>query len=198
MAHPAPLPTPPLIERIKRLTPNAFTLLRLVLFPVPLILLMVDPISMMMRLLATAVFVLIILTDMVDGRLARRWNVVSDFGKFWDPVADKFFMVTTLLGLCLFGLFPAPWGWAYLVFTFLRELVVTIWRMVRAPHVIIPADWWGKMKTFTLAIAFGMMLLPVNAWFGGVLLIVWWVLITILLLASLVGSVVSGLHYVRQ
>lgn len=196
--YPVPEPTPPLTERLKRITPNALTILRLILFPVPFILLFINPISVMMRLITTAVFVIIILTDMADGRFARRWNVVSDFGKFWDPLADKFFMIATLLGLCLFGLFPAPWGWIYLGYTFVRELGVTIWRVIRAPHVVIPADWWGKMKTFTLAIAVGMMLLPVDAWIGGILLILWWVVIIALLIASLIGSLVSGSHYIRQ
>lgn len=177
---------------------NALTITRIVLFPVPLVMLLIDHTSVEMRLMTTATFIVIILTDQLDGHIARKWKQVTDFGKLWDPLADKLLMVTTMFGMCLVGIFLPPWGWIYLAYTFVREVGVTIWRAVRAPDVIIPADWWGKMKTYTLAVAFGMMLLPLELILAGSLLLAWWAVITVLLTASLIGSVVSGYHYIRQ
>lgn len=180
--------------------PNTLTIARLILFPVPLIMLVIDSTSVTMRLWTTVTFVVIILTDKLDGWLARRWNQVSDFGKLWDPLADKFFMVATMAGMCATEIFPSPWGWSYLAFTFVRELGVSAWRYYKAPQVVIPADQYGKMKTFTLAIAFGMMLLPVASAsvFSPLGLTIWWGVVVVLLVASFVGSIVSGWNYIRQ
>ena len=70
--------------------PNILTIIRIILVPVMVVVLFLDPASFTMRILATAVFALAMITDFLDGNIARKYNLVSDFGKLWDPIALVF------------------------------------------------------------------------------------------------------------
>jgi len=88
---------------IPRWLPNALTILRLVLVPVFLVLLFAHPLDFGWRLGATVAFGVAILTDLLDGKLARRYNLVSDFGKIWDPIADKALTGAAFISLSILG-----------------------------------------------------------------------------------------------
>lgn len=94
--------------------------------------------------LALAVFIVASLTDYIDGQIARKWNQVSDFGKFLDPLADKLLTIAAMLMFCQWGKFPA---WALMI-VLAREFAVTGLRLVAVGKgVVIAAGWSGKIKT---------------------------------------------------
>lgn len=94
--------------------------------------------------LAFAVFILASITDYVDGQIARKFNQVSDFGKFLDPLADKLLTIAAMLMFCQWGRFPA---WALMV-VLAREFAVTGLRLVAVGKgKVIAAGWSGKIKT---------------------------------------------------
>ena len=98
------------------------------------------------RTIAFAVFVAACLTDLFDGRLARRRNAVSDFGKMMDPIADKVLLLVAFAGLWFLRILP---GWMLAVLI-AREILVTVFRLVALRHgKVIPAQIEGKAKTLT-------------------------------------------------
>jgi CDP-diacylglycerol--glycerol-3-phosphate 3-phosphatidyltransferase len=132
-----------------RRVPNALTFLRLALIPL-FVLLMREP-SREMAVAATFVFALAALTDYADGMIARRYGVVSDFGKLLDPLADKLLVMAALVMLVAQrgDVDGEPWvpGWMA-VMVLAREIWVTGLRGVAASRgVIVPASWSGKMKS---------------------------------------------------
>ena len=95
-------------------------------------------------LLSLAIFILASLTDYVDGQIARKFNQVSDFGKFLDPLADKLLTIAAMVMFCQWGRFPA-WG---LMIVLTREFAVTGLRLVAVGKgKVIAAGWSGKIKT---------------------------------------------------
>ncbi len=142
--------------------PNKLTVLRVLLVPVFLIFLTVEPLYAALgeraaRLCAAVIFLLASLTDMLDGKIARKYNLITDFGKFMDPLADKLMVFGALLGLLYYSFatgagvsFCALFCWAAFV-VILRELTVTSMRLVIAGKdgTVIAAQWSGKVKTVT-------------------------------------------------
>lgn len=122
--------------------PNKLSLLRVALIPVMVLLLLPD--SVMCGLLASAVFAIAAFTDFLDGHIARSRNLVTDFGKFIDPVADKLLTLSAMIMLVHKGLMP---GWV-VVIILARELAVDGLRMVAVQQGrVIAAGKLGKIKT---------------------------------------------------
>ena len=102
-----------------------------------------------------AIFILASLTDFVDGYIARKYNQVSDFGKFMDPLADKLLTIAAMAMFCQWGGFPA---WALMV-VLTREFAVSGLRMVAGPKgKVIAAGWSGKVKTFSTMVGLCVMM----------------------------------------
>ena len=139
---------------------NALTVARLLLVPLFGWLLLrhggADPAS---RLGAGATFAVAMVTDRVDGEVARRRQQVTDVGKIADPIADKALTGTAFVALSLLG--ELPWWVTAVVLT--RELGVTGLRLVVLQHGVLPAGRGGKAKTVLQAVALGLYLLPVPA-----------------------------------
>jgi CDP-diacylglycerol--glycerol-3-phosphate 3-phosphatidyltransferase len=146
--------TPPRAS-IPAYLPNALTVLRLVLVPVFLVLLFVAPSDLGWRLAATLAFGVAILTDFFDGRLARKYNLVSDFGKIWDPIADKALTGAAFIGLSI--LQELPWWITILILA--REWGITWMRVVMLKYGVMAAAAGGKLKTLLQAFAL-LMFLP--------------------------------------
>ena len=135
--------------------PNKLTLFRIMTVPVFLVVL-VAPIpwsETTMRIVAAALFAVTSLTDMVDGKIARKYNLITDFGKFMDPLADKFLVFAAMLGILVNDAFSdlrPVFVWAAAIVIF-RELAVTSIRLVAAGKsgLVIAASWLGKIKTTT-------------------------------------------------
>ena len=177
----APAPAVPVVN-----LPNALTLGRLLVVPFVALLLLAGGGSDGTRLLATALFVLACLTDVVDGRLARSRGQVTDFGIMADPIADKALVGTALVGLSLLG--ALPW-WATVVILG-REAAVTAMRSGLARHGMIPAGRGGKLKALSQNLAVTLYLLPVGGLVADLRLPA--------LLVAVVATVLTGVDYARQ
>lgn len=148
--------------------PNKLSIARALCIPVIVVLLYMD--SDTCRILAGALFILAALTDLVDGKIARKYNLVTDFGKFIDPVADKLLVLTTLVMLVRGGLMEA---WVVVVIL-CRELAVDGLRMVAVGQgKVIAAGPLGKWKTTFQMVTIVCILLLNKAcfatWYTGVL-----------------------------
>lgn len=180
-------------------TPNKLTVLRMALVPVFLALMLWEfPFH---YFVAFVVFALASLTDYWDGKLARRDNLITDFGKFLDPIADKLLTTAAFLGFLKEGI---GWGTVWVVFIVLaREFLVSSLRMVSAAKgTVLAADLWGKVKTVVQMIAILVILLSVGVLQlfqvpSGVIT-VFQLIFTLLLWASAVLTVISGVNYLVQ
>ena len=126
--------------------PNALTLLRIILIPIFILILSISK-SASMHLLAAFIFAFASITDYLDGYLARKWKVVSNFGKFADPMADKLLVMSAFIMLIELGMAPA-WIVAVII---CRELAVTGLRLllVETGGTVLAAAMPGKIKTFS-------------------------------------------------
>ncbi|WP_245614346.1 CDP-diacylglycerol--glycerol-3-phosphate 3-phosphatidyltransferase [Actinokineospora inagensis] len=166
---------------------NLLTLTRLVLVPVFLLALFTGGGHHTgWRLIAFAVFVIASITDHVDGRLARKHGLITDFGKIVDPIADKALTGAALVGLSVLA--ELPW-WITIVIA-VREVGVTLLRFWVIRHGVIPASRGGKLKTLTQVFAIGAFLLPLPGW----LVPVAWISMG----AAVVLTVVTGVDYVLR
>ena len=139
---------------------NGFTALRLVAVPAFILLLVhEDGESAGWRLAAAAAFGVAVLTDRVDGELARPWGQVTTLGKIADPIADKALVGAALVCLCLLG--ELPWWVTLLILA--RELAITLIRFLVIRHGVMPATRGGKLKTATQSLAILLYLLPLPA-----------------------------------
>ena len=133
--------------------PNKLTVFRMFMVHVFLFLFCVPlPLSdTALRIIIAAVFAIVSLTDMIDGKIARKYNMITDFGKFMDPLADKFLVISACLGIIVkFDYLRPVFVWAAAIVIF-REFAVTSLRMVAANKagLVIAAAWLGKVKTTT-------------------------------------------------
>ncbi|WP_186626684.1 CDP-diacylglycerol--glycerol-3-phosphate 3-phosphatidyltransferase [Rhodococcus sp. BP22] len=136
---------------------NILTMLRIALVPVFLAVLFVgDGHDSGWRIGATVVFAVAAITDRIDGQLARKYGLVTDFGKIADPIADKALIGAALVGLSILG--DLPW-WVTVVIA-AREVGITLVRFAVIRHGVIPAGRGGKLKTLVQSFAIGMYLLP--------------------------------------
>ncbi|MBA9006967.1 CDP-diacylglycerol--glycerol-3-phosphate 3-phosphatidyltransferase [Thermomonospora cellulosilytica] len=161
---------------------NLLTLIRILLVPVFAWLLLQDGTGW--RLAAFAVFALASVTDKIDGDLARKYDLVTDFGKIADPIADKALTGAALVGLSVLG---ELWWWVTAVIL-VRELGITVLRFVVIRHGVIPASKGGKLKTLLQIVAIGLFILP------GPLDPLRWAAMG----GALVVTVVTGVDYVVQ
>ncbi len=125
--------------------PNKLTLLRVVMIPIFVVLLLYNGgQDQNLRIAALIVFCLASFTDFLDGQIARRQNLVTDFGKFMDPLADKLLVCSALICMIELGQLPA---W-YVIIIIAREFIISGFRLVAADNgIVIAASWWGKFKT---------------------------------------------------
>ncbi|MFC0431221.1 CDP-diacylglycerol--glycerol-3-phosphate 3-phosphatidyltransferase [Kutzneria buriramensis] len=166
---------------------NVLTVSRLVIVPFFLLALFTGGgTDLLWRLVAFGLFVLASITDRIDGDLARKHGLVTDFGKIADPIADKALTGSALVGLSILG--DLPW-WVTIVIA-VRELGVTLLRFWVIRFGVIPASRGGKAKTLMQIVAIGFYLLPLPPW----LLFVRWVTMGIAILLT----VVTGVDYVLR
>ena len=114
---------------------------------------------------ALAIFIIASLTDLLDGKIARKYNLVTDFGKFADPLADKMLVTAAMLWFVEIGQMPA---WALLI-VICREFAVSGLRMIAADKGrVIAAGWSGKVKTASTMVCIVLMFLPISGWLNAV------------------------------
>lgn len=180
--------------------PNKLTVIRLLLIPVFLVFIVIFHDEVWGRILSAAVFAIAAFTDFLDGKIARKNNLVTDFGKFLDPLADKFLVLSALFSMaCIIGMGKGSSDRVYGILFFIaamtvlfRELAVTSMRLVVATSkdkIVIAASWLGKIKTATqIAFVLTAMLEPLF-WQGHIASY-------ILMAAMTVMTLWSGLSYI--
>ncbi|WP_102191903.1 CDP-diacylglycerol--glycerol-3-phosphate 3-phosphatidyltransferase [Microbacterium aurantiacum] len=181
---------------IPRQLPNAITVVRIPLAVVFFVLLLLGGTygvpGLALRWTAAVLFIIAISTDWVDGYLARRYDIVSDFGKLWDPIADKLLTGAGFIGLAILGELGA-FGWLFVVIILVREWGITIHRFMVAKQHIVAAAWMGKLKTMVQAVALSWALLPLHVLIG---LDLWALITAVLMIAVLLLTVASGVDYI--
>ena len=170
---------------------NIVTVIRILLAPVFIVLLLEDGgKDGYLRYIAAILFVFAIVTDSVDGLLARQRNLVTDLGKLIDPIADKVLTGGALVGLSILGEIP----WWITIVILVREIGITVFRFIALRDRVIAASWLGKVKTVAQAVAISFALFPFWQFLGS------WINVVnaVLLAIALVLTVVSGIEYLWQ
>ena len=163
-------------------TANKLTVLRIILVPVFMVLLYLGQ-----TYWALAVYIIACVSDFVDGKIARKYNQITDFGKFMDPLADKMLVLAAMCYFVEVGLIP---GWVVAV-VLLREFGVSGLRLLAVEQgIVIAAAWSGKIKTGVTMVALGVLILAGQPWFPApeVIAVVCWMLI-------LITTLYSGIEY---
>ncbi len=172
--------------------PNALTVLRILLVPVFGAMLLVEGgANAGQRFAALGVFLVAMITNRINGDIARSRGLVTDVGKILDPIADKALLGMAFVGLSLIGL--VPWWVTLLVLA--REIGVTIVRFVVIRHGVMPAGRGGKVKTFAQAVALSLLILPLSVLPAPE---VWRWTAYLVLAVAVVLTVLTGVDYLVQ
>lgn len=174
---------------VPRQLPNAITIARILCAPVFLWLLLADGgQDGGMRWAAAVLFIIAIATDGIDGYLARRHDIVTDLGKLLDPIADKALTGLAFVGLSILAELP----WWVTILVLIREIGVTVHRLIVASTHVVAAAWMGKLKTVLQAVALSLALTPLWLVLGEW---VFW-LNGAMMIAAVALTVASGVDYV--
>lgn len=170
--------------------PNAITLARILAVPFFIwSLVSVSNDESVMRWVSVLIFIIIMASDGVDGAIARKRGIVTDLGKLLDPIADKALLGGALVTLSTLG----EIAWWVTIVILVRELGITVYRLVVVNQKVIAASSGGKMKTIFQGVMVGFIVSPLTAWFPYD----WYFLFEDgLVLTSVVLTVYSGLQYV--
>jgi CDP-diacylglycerol--glycerol-3-phosphate 3-phosphatidyltransferase len=174
--------------------PNKLTLLRVILIPFFVVCLLLNQGEGSLRYWALAIFIVASLTDALDGHIARKQNLVTNFGKFMDPLADKLLVCSALICFIQLGRMPA---WVVLIII-AREFIISGFRLIASDNgVVIAASWWGKSKTIAQMVLIIVLLLNLGKLLPGYARAVYWVE-QVLIYLSLLLTVVSLVDYILK
>lgn len=172
--------------------PNKLTMFRVILIPFFIVFLLV-PITSVDKWIALTIFIVASLTDLLDGHIARKYHLVTNFGKFMDPLADKLLVCSALI--CLIELDRIP-SWMVIIII-AREFVISGFRLIASDNgVVIAASYWGKFKTTFQMIAVCLMIADIAA-LGLVTSIVTWIAV-ILTVVSLVDYLIKNKDVMKE
>lgn len=149
--------------------PNKLTILRMILVPVVMVFILYPALTgnshILYGIIPALLFVITAVTDFIDGKIARKYNLITDFGKFMDPVADKFMVIGALVAITVANDTLRPFMvWVAIIVIF-RELAVTSVRLVVSGEgIVVPANWLGKCKTMTQSISIVVFLIEHLFW----------------------------------
>ena len=169
--------------------PNKLTMFRVILIPFFVFFLLAPYFEGYGNYVAVAIFIVASLTDLLDGKIARKYNLVTNFGKFMDPLADKLLVCSAMICLVELKLLPA---WI-VILIIAREFIISGFRLIASDNgIVIAASYWGKFKTtFQMLMVIVLLLnfdLPVFHILGTVLI---WIA-TILTLVSLIDYIMKN------
>lgn len=165
--------------------PNKLTVLRIIMVPFFVFFMLTNAGGEAGKWIALSLFVIASLTDMLDGKIARKYNLVTNFGKFMDPLADKLLVCSAMICLIPSGKLDA----AIVIVIIAREFIISGFRLVASDSgIVIAASYWGKFKTvFQMA-----MIIVLIADFGGIFDLIG----TVLIWVALALTVISLVDYV--
>lgn len=168
--------------------PNKLTMFRVFMIPFFVIFMLANVTGEYDKYIAVAIFIIASLTDMLDGKIARKYNLVTNFGKFMDPLADKLLVCSALI--CLIGDKLQAW---IVIVIISRELIISGFRTIAADNgVVIAASWWGKYKTTSQMFMIIIMIVNLNYSWYGILEYVFIYLSLVLTIISLVDYLVKN------
>ena len=174
--------------------PNKLTILRVIMIPFFVLALLYNGgENQTLRYVAAAIFIIASLTDMLDGKIARKYNLVTNFGKLMDPLADKLLVCSALI--CLVELKELP-AWMVIVIIS-REFIISGFRLVASDNgVVIAASYWGKFKTTFQMIAVVLLIVGIPALSMVTTAVVWIALV--LTVISLVDYIAKNVNVLKE
>lgn len=138
------------------------------------------------RLISLVIFIVASLTDLLDGRIARKRNLVTNFGKFMDPLADKLLVCSALICLIPLGQLPA---W-YVLIIIAREFIISGFRLIASDNgIVIAASYWGKFKTTFQMVLIILLILDIRELHVATVIVYW---------AALALTIISLIDYIRK
>ena len=168
--------------------PNKLTIFRVILIPFFVLFLLLEPDNQTFRLIADLIFIVASLTDMLDGKIARKYHLVTNFGKFMDPLADKLLVCAAMVCLVATGQLAA---WVVIIIIS-REFIISGFRLIASDNgIVIAASMWGKFKT-----VFQMLMIIVLI--ANIPLAAFDMIGTVLTYVALVLTVVSLVDYIAK
>lgn len=172
--------------------PNKLTMFRVILIPFFVVFMLVD-ITTVDKWIALVIFIVASLTDLLDGRIARKYNLVTNFGKFMDPLADKLLVCSALI--CLVELEKLP-AWMVIVII-AREFIISGFRLIASDNdVVIAASYWGKFKTTFQMVMICLLIADIAAISVITNVIVWIALV--LTIVSLIDYLVKNKEVMKE
>ena len=167
--------------------PNKLTILRVILIPFFVVFMLFDITGAADKWIALVIFCVASLTDMLDGKIARKYNLVTNFGKFMDPLADKLLVCTALICLTSMNRLNV----IVVLVIIAREFIISGFRLVASDNgIVIAASYWGKFKTVSQMALIILLIMDL----GGV----WNVVGTVLTWVALLLTVVSLIDYIAK
>ena len=172
--------------------PNKLTMFRVILIPFFVLFMLVD-ITTVDKWIALAIFIVASLTDLLDGKIARKYNLVTNFGKFMDPLADKLLVCSALI--CLVELAKLP-AWMVIVII-AREFIISGFRLIASDNgVVIAASYWGKFKTTFQMVMICLLIADIAA-IGIITNVIVWIAL-ILTVVSLIDYLVKNKDVMKE
>ncbi len=174
--------------------PNKLTVLRVLLIPFFVLFTLVDLVPGYSKYIAVLIFIAASLTDLLDGKIARKYNLVTNFGKFMDPLADKLLVCAALICLVSEELLPA---WMVIIIIS-REFIISGFRLVASDNgLVIAASYWGKFKTTFQMLMIIVLLLDFGVIFDLIGQILIWAAL-ILTVVSLADYLIKNKHVILE
>ena len=170
--------------------PNKLTIFRVILIPFFVFFVLTPYFPEYGKYIAVAIFIIASLTDLLDGKIARKYNLVTNFGKFMDPLADKLLVCSAMICLISTGQLPA---WIVIIIIS-REFIISGFRLIASDNgVVIAASYWGKFKTTFQMLMVIVIIFNINLQLGWLN-----ILGTLLIYVALVLTVVSLIDYIAK
>ncbi len=165
--------------------PNKLTILRVCMIPFFVFFMLWDVVGAADKWIAAAIFIIASFTDFLDGSIARKYGLVTNFGKFMDPLADKLLVCSAMICLTEMGRLPA---WIVIIIIS-REFIISGFRLIASDNgVVIAASYWGKFKTVFQMAMIVALIIDLGGVFG--------IIETVLIWISLILTVVSLVDYI--
>lgn len=166
--------------------PNKLTIIRVILIVPFVFIMLTDVCGDMGKWIALAIFIIASLTDLLDGKIARKYNLITNFGKFMDPLADKLLVCAAMICLVEMGKIPS---WVVIIIIS-REFIISGFRLIASDNgIVIAASYWGKFKTVFQMIMVILMIADIEAITLLTQIIMW---------IALILTVISLVDYLKK
>ncbi len=175
--------------------PNKLTIIRMILIIPFVVILLTGCFGEYSKLIALIIFCVASLTDLLDGKIARKYNLITDFGKFMDPLADKLLVCSALIALVETRQLPA---WICIIII-AREFIISGFRLIAVERgIVIAASYWGKFKTtFQMLMVICMVANFQWLWFKYTTTVLMWIAL-ILTIVSLIDYIVHNIQVLKE